>query len=238
MASLNQLISEIAHAVGQPNNVPLRRNIRLAIIHTRNELIRQSYANHRYVDKGLMQRIRLSLIDVKDGDLFNGKYDNKAWIVKRTTQYVHRPVRLTNNLPFSSVRTVGFGNRAIPFNKEMVGQFYEFLPGICKTASYDYINEYIYLFANKDSNWGFIESIKSIIVEAAFEHPDIINIETNEGIKERENNHIDTYNEFDDDEFLLPEDMIGPIKDIIFKRNLLDMVRTDNEIPLVDKVNR
>ena len=39
MASINQLISEIAHAVGDPNSIPLRRNIRYAIIHTRNELI-------------------------------------------------------------------------------------------------------------------------------------------------------------------------------------------------------
>lgn len=43
MASINQLISEIAHAVGQPNNIPLRRNIKYAIIHTRNELIRHGY---------------------------------------------------------------------------------------------------------------------------------------------------------------------------------------------------
>ena len=31
--------------------------------------------------------------------------------------------------------------------------------------------------------------------------------------------------------------MIGQIKDIIFKRNLLDVVRTTNELPLNDKVN-
>ena len=51
MASINQLISEIAHAVGQPNNIPFRRNIKYAIIHTRNELIRHGYDNNHYVDK-------------------------------------------------------------------------------------------------------------------------------------------------------------------------------------------
>ena len=50
MASLNQLISEIAHAVGDPNNIPLRRNIRYAILHTRNELIRRSYEIHNQLD--------------------------------------------------------------------------------------------------------------------------------------------------------------------------------------------
>lgn len=39
MASLNQLVSEFAHAVGNPNSIPLRRNLRYAILHGRNELI-------------------------------------------------------------------------------------------------------------------------------------------------------------------------------------------------------
>mgnify|MGYP006892033035 FL=1 len=67
MSSINQLISEIAHAVGQPNNIPLRRNIKYAILHTRNELIRRSFENNRYLDKGLQQRVKLSLIDVPMG---------------------------------------------------------------------------------------------------------------------------------------------------------------------------
>ena len=48
MASLNQLVSEFAHAVGNPNSIPLRRNLRYAILHGRNELIRKSYENHKY----------------------------------------------------------------------------------------------------------------------------------------------------------------------------------------------
>lgn len=62
MASLNQLVSEFAHAVGNPNSIPLRRNLRYAILHGRNELIRKSYENHKYVDKGLQQRIVFLLL--------------------------------------------------------------------------------------------------------------------------------------------------------------------------------
>ena len=51
MASIGQLISELAHAVKQPNNTALRENLRLLIIQTRNELIRRSYESHGYVDK-------------------------------------------------------------------------------------------------------------------------------------------------------------------------------------------
>ena len=43
---------------------------------------------------------------------------------------------------------------------------------------------------------------------------------------------------FDDDEFLLPEDMVGAIKDIIFKRNLLQVPRETNEVPTDNLLNR
>ena len=51
MSSIAQLVSEIAHSYGQPNNHSLREKIRSVIIHTRAEIIRRSYENHNYVDK-------------------------------------------------------------------------------------------------------------------------------------------------------------------------------------------
>ena len=51
-------------------------------------------------------------------------------------------------------------------------------------------------------------------------------------------NRIDDETNWDDDEFLLPEDMIGSIKDIIFKRNILTAPRENNEIPVDNMVNR
>lgn len=231
MASLNQLVSEIVSAVGQPNNIPLRRNAKYAIIHTRNELIRQSYVNNRYVDKGLMQRIRLSLIDVPEGDLFNSD-DIIDVKIKRTKQKVSRPVRFTNNLPFQSVRTVGIQPRMIPFVKESVSQFYGKLPGMCNLPTYDYTNDYIYIIDGNNT----IINLGAIIVESVFEHPQIVPIETFETLREMPDDIVDNETEYDDDEFLLPEDMIGPIKDVIFKRNLLNVVRETNEVPIENKV--
>lgn len=236
MSSINQLTSEIAHAVGQPNNVPLRRNIKYAIIHTRNELIRKEYNNHNYVDKGLQQRIRLSIINVTDGDV---KTDNIDLIkpIKRTAQKVPRPVRFTNNLPFQSVRTVGFDNRELPFAKEASAKFYSYLTGMCNLPCWDYINEYIYFFNNHDiAQW--FNNVNHIIVESVFELPHLIDIGldmTNGNIIER---NVDNEDDFDDDEFLLPEDMIGAIKDIIFKRNLLQIPRETNEVPIDNLLNR
>lgn len=236
MASINQLTSEIAHAVGQPNNIPLRRNIKYAIIHTRNELIRHSFENNRYVDKGLQQRVRVSIVNVPDGDVID---DGTSLIkpIKRTSQKVPRPVRLTNNLPFQSIRTVGYDNTELPFAKEASAKFYSHLVGMCNLPCWDYINEYIYFF-NKDDMGIWFNNINSIIIESVFETPHLIDIETYEKVNDNTERTIDTEDSFDDDEFLLPEDMIGSIKDIIFKRNLLQVPRETNEVPTDNLLNR
>ena len=69
MASLNQIVSELVHSVGQPNNFALRENVKAAIVHTRNELIRHSMTQHGYVDSVLQQRYKVSLISIGDGDI-------------------------------------------------------------------------------------------------------------------------------------------------------------------------
>lgn len=228
MASINQLISEIAHSVQQADSVPVRRAIKLGIIHARNELIRKSYGNHNYTDKGLQQRFRLSLIDVPDGD----QADTPAFslpIIKRTSNKVPRPVRLTNNLPFHSVRTAGVTHPVeIAFVKEAAAQYYKHLPGMQCCITYDYQNEYIYI---NTINNGLLNSIKYITIESVFEQPQLILTETSD--KKVDIDSID-----DNDEFLLPEDMISSVKDIILKSwngNLqTNVVRETNEEPSIN----
>ena len=221
MSSLNQLVSEIAHSLRQQDSVPVRRAIKLSIIHARNELIRKSYESHKITDKVLQQRFRLSLIDVPDGDLAGTK-DVVNTIIKRTTNKVPRPVRLTNNLPFHSVRTAGVENPIeIAFVKEASSRFYKFLPGMCPIITYDYINEYIYInaFEHPDLN-----TLGNIIVESVFEYPHIIETETFEGKL-----NIDSID--DNDEFLLPEDMIGNIKKLVLETFNPQVIRDTNEVP-------
>ena len=222
MATINQLVSEIAHTIGRPNNQAVRESIKLAIITTRNELIRRSYENHNYVDRGLTQRFKVELTDVNDGEL-----DITTPIkVKRTLHTVPKPVRLVNNLPFDRVSTIGFkANREIPFVKETTAQFVNSVPGLCSANSYDYINGYIYIFpsGNKKINFDYI------VIESAFEHPNPIDIEN--GVT------TELEVEFDENEYLLPEDMIGAIKEILFKRDLINNVRETNEISEKSKFN-
>lgn len=218
MASINQLISEIAHSVQGADSIPVRRAIRLAIVHARNELIRHSAEQHRYVDKVLQQRFRVSLVSVPDGDI-NVAGNTAITTIKRTNQRVPRPTRLTNNLPFLSVRTVGVTtSTAIPFVRESVMRHYESLPGMCPNIGYDYINDYIYVFTNKNSTFN---ELSHIVIESVFEKPEIIDIETNNGVT-RIN---------DDDEYLLPEDMIGNIKKLVMETFNPNIVRQTDEVP-------
>ena len=88
MASLNQIVSEIAHAIHQPNNFTTRQTIRSAVIHTFNEQIRQTYERHANVDKILMQRYRISLINVPDGDIFQSLVSTKYKVKRSKTRYL------------------------------------------------------------------------------------------------------------------------------------------------------
>lgn len=225
MASLNQIVSEIAHAIHQPNNFTTRQTIRSAVIHTFNEQIRQTYERYANVDKILMQRYRISLINVPDGDIFQSLVSTK-YKVKRSKTRIPRPVRLDNNLPFVSVRTVGYDNMAIPFIKEANAQFYKALPGMCASLSYDYINGYLYVNSNGNH---LIEPLGHIVIESPFEIPNEIPVETTERIESNFDN---------DDEFIIPEDMVERIKDVIYKRNLLNVERVTNEVPVKDDINK
>lgn len=222
MASIAQLVSEMAHAVRQPNNKALRENLRLLIIQTRNEIIRRSYENHGYVDKILTQRFKVSLTTVNDGDIkLPEDYDDyDITKVKRTLQKVPRPVRLTNNLPFDRVSSAGFKtNREFPYIKETSARFRSAVPGLCGMPCYDYINEYIYIFPIDEKPF----ELDKIVIESAFEHPNEIAL-INGTLTEE-----DAW--LDENEYLLSEDMIGQLKEIIYKRDLIDTVRETDEIP-------
>lgn len=226
MSSINQIVSEIAHSIKQPDSVPVRRAIKLGIIHARNELIRKTYNNHNYVDKILLQKFKLELIDVPDGDI-NGTEELGLPIIKRTKNKVPRPVRLPINLPFTSVRTIGFKNSIeLPFIKESTSRFYTHIPGMCNTMSYDYINEYIYINIPENNEY---KQINNIVVESAFEYPHVIETETIEG-------KVDINKINDDDEFLIPEDMINDIKKLILETWNEKIIRDTNEISTTNLV--
>lgn len=220
MATISELVSEIAHSIKQPNNEALKENIKLLIMQTRNEVIRRSFENHGYVDKILTQRFRVELINVNDGDIELPEEIDDTFItkIKRTKNIVPRPVRLPNNLPFDRVSTVGYKtNKEIPFVKETTARFIKAVPGLCGNISYDYINGYIYVFPSNDKQIPF----NKIIIESAFEHPNEIDLAN--GVTDELSILVD------ENEYLLSEDMIGQIKELVYKRGFFDNVRETNE---------
>lgn len=231
MASLNQLVSEIVHSVGQPNNYALRTNVRSLIIHTRNEVIRHSMEQHGYVDSVMQQRFKVSLTKVTDGEIEypEGMDERLKVYIKRTTQKVPRPTRFTNNLPFLRVSSPGyFFNQEFAYIKETSTRFRRFTPGLRGQMTYDYINDYIYLFPCESIAAHHAERLNDIVIESVFEHPTEVKLLSGEG------SEFEFIN--DDDEWFLPEDMIGQIKDIIIKRDLLSNHRETDEIPNVIKM--
>lgn len=227
MASISMLVSELAHSLKQPNNAALRENLKMIIIHTRNEIIRHSHEQHGFVDKVMNQRFVVSLQDIPDGDIeLDAQFKPYYQFIKRTVQKVPRPIRLINNLPFDRVSSVGYlTSKVYPYIKETTARFRDSVPGLSNMICYDYINEYIYLFPNKCKDI----DVTKICIESAFEHPTEIQLL---------NNDVDSMDVMmDENEWLLSEDMIGQIKDIIYKRDLLSTVRETNEIPNTIKFN-
>lgn len=207
MQSLNNLISQISHIIGNPDSVPMKRLIRELIISTRVSLIAKSYNNRRYIDKSMTQKIVLSLIDVRASD-FQPVNAFKDRPIKRTAIKVPKAIRFDNGIPFTSVRTNGVENPyEIPFVRQSVSKFYKNNPiGKCGIM-YDYINGYIYL--NNLHNPNF-DSIESIVIEAVFNEPNLIII----------GNSVDgfSYGIDDNEDFPIPSDLIDSLIDIVVNK--------------------
>lgn len=221
MASVNQIVSEIVHSLGEPNNHALRRNVRELIYQERNEQIRRSYERHKYLDKIFNQLFKLSLVSLPADDILAGLQVKES--CKRSATRVPRPVVLPNNLPFTNV-TVDYVYHpaAIPFVPMAVAGTYEALPGMKQQLRYDYINGYLYLFCE---NLEKLNVLNSIYVESPFERPEVI--------EQINNPEYDTWTT-DDNEFLLPEAMIPYIKENIYKRDLLGLKVKNNSLTTTD----
>ena len=67
-----------------------------------------------------------------------------------------------------------------------------------------------------------LQDIDSIVIEAPFEKPEIVEMETSTD---------GTYTINDDDEYFLPEDMIDDVKKLVLGTFNPNIVRDDNKIP-------
>lgn len=141
---------------------------------------------------------------------------DRSNLIKRSIKKIPRPVRLSNNLPFHSIRTIGAKDSIIiPYIMESSNKFYKHLPGMNNIISYDYINEYLYIYnPNVD--------LHKICIESIFEYPHELNLE----FSDNDNVTFD-----DDDEFFLPEDLVNSVKKLVLETFNNTVIRDTNEIP-------
>ena len=95
---------------------------------------------------------------------------------------------------------------------------------MCNLATYDYINEYIYIRLSPSND---IVNLKNIVIESVFEYPHIIEIETLSSCPLCLKPGY---------EFLLPEDLVGAVKDMVYQRLHLEIHRQTNETPEMNKL--
>lgn len=199
MASINWIVTEISNSVGVPNNVGVTEALRSGILHIRAEQIRRHYDDHRFIDKGLMNRVPIKLITVPDGDIPVGLNN---MLIKCSATKVPTPIRIANNLPFTSVRTTGAEtNVEIAYCQESRVRFVNTLKHFCSPL-YDYINGFIYVYANNKA--GDRNDFNTIQIEAAFEW----NLRIIEQLFHKNDLDYDIY----EDESFIPEDMVPEMK--------------------------
>lgn len=225
MASLNQLASEIAHVYGEPYNVALKEVIKSNIIHLRNQELRRSYSSHGFIDQGVKQLFKIEILDINKDDIGE---PTQGVITKfrRTKNKILRPVRMVNNVPFTSVRIpdkendnnccseMGFGGEILPFIQTDRIKYYANTNTMSKIPKYTYMNDYLYVW-NVESNY--------LIVEGIFEKPHEVSLEIYQG---------DT-SYFDDYPFFIPDDLVPAI----FSQLITTKVNKVNE-PLLDGDNK
>lgn len=155
MASVNQLVSDIAHSIKQADNVATRKALRLNIINARAQLIRQQFSNHNYIDEGLCQELEFDI--TQESNIIN----------------VPKPIRLDNNTPFLSVSISNdnVSKISIPFIKSVITNYYSNLPGMGQITSYSYYNDKIIV---NNLPQGF----NKIIVNSVFEQPVIASLDS------------------------------------------------------------
>jgi hypothetical protein len=166
MTTYNKIADEIAGALSRPFDAMFKQRVKTVFKHELARMLRQSMDKHG-LDRQLVQRYTAELQEVDEADT-SVKHD---CIALRTVDKIYKPIRWNTVEAFTFV---GMGN--IPFvyrhGVESV-RFSPFLFLTGKSTSYDYRNEYIYVYGGK--------RFKNVTIESVFEDmAEIVAIDTEE----------------------------------------------------------
>lgn len=208
MPSLNQLSEHICGLLDQPNNIPLREQVKFSVKHYRASLIRRDVErnglSHHYI-----QAFNVKLIAFDKADTCVASLDCQ---VLRTENKLPRSIRMKRGgIPFKYFGAIG-GIESYTFTElsELTFTFHNKYTANIKR--YDIINDYGYIFnTNK---------VGVVRIEDIFSNPE-------EAIDFCD----DTACYTDDMEFPLPEDMIQTIVEGIIKGEFR-LIPTDQQVKI------
>lgn len=218
MASLNQIISEIAHSIKQADNVAAKESIKLSIIQAREKLIRQSCKSNNLIDRTLITKYI-----IKSNYNISDSYNCENNIIQ-----IPQIIRLGNETPLISLQYKDSNNKLsepIPFINNSSSKYYSHLPGFCSKLSYDYIenigNEYneniasIILYNKEHIN------INELYVECINRYPNELEFD-----EESYSNKIITNL---DNQNYIPNDMVLDVKKLVLEVFNPQVIRDTNE---------
>ncbi len=196
MATLNQIVTEIADALDRPFDTLFKERVKVVIKHERSTLIRQ--ALNKYSDATLFkQRYTVAVQTRTKSDSSTATGGD----TKRTYNKIYTPIRYNTDIPFNFVGN-DIGTISFIYTELSELPYVGELPYNADMIRYTYRNGYIYLYASS----AVLNTIDYISIEAPLEDPtSMISIESQDNINAEISYH-------DDMEFPMPDDLVQDIK--------------------------
>ena len=194
MASLKEIVAELADSLNRPFDSLLIERLKLLVRHERATLVRQTINKDGH-DKHFRQRYIVSSLEQTDISDISG-VDSECLGLK-TTNKIPVPLRYKTDVPFLYVGATDFST-AFRYAHPTENKYKRYLPMISNGLTYYWIDDYIYVFGNL--------KLKKLAIEAVYENPEVVLESNGEALG---NGAIYCT---DDHEFPVTEDLINIIK--------------------------
>jgi len=161
MQTLNKIAQNIADSLGKPFDVLLRERIKYTVKYYRAEFIRQDIERNG-ISSHFLQTFTTELVKADKADTC---LVNVNCTILKTKNPIPSPVRVKGEL-FKYIGDAGY-KQAYTYRQLEELQYSEYNKYTSKVKSYDYKNDYIYVFNTT--------KVKYITIQAVFEFPEEVN---------------------------------------------------------------
>jgi hypothetical protein len=143
MPSLNQLVSLVAGRLNRPFDDMFKEELKPLVISEISMLLRRS------IDANGIDSVYLAAfnVELQAVDFFDEIGVDSGSTILRSVNKIPTPIRYKTPVPFVYVGTAG-GNKPFGYTKSYEQSFIKELPYVGNGITYDYINQYIYVYNN------------------------------------------------------------------------------------------